>query len=281
MQHLLGELGTLSIESRTYGDTALELTRFGAGRPLLFLHGEDGLMWSTPVIRELSTNFEVIVPHHPGWDGSAVQRHITETSDLARLYAEFLEEFSEPVVVLGCSFGAWVGAELAVLRPPNLAALALVAPIGVKVGGREDRDFADIWTANFGDLPGLLYGDPVHAPSLNDRPDSDYLYLSIAQEATARFCWRPYMHSGKLRYWLRRVNVPCAVIAGDSDRFALAPNYFDQYASMIGSSGAQLNMVAGAGHRVEEEAPGEVAKAAIELLSATAYPAQIRSTQSR
>jgi len=249
-----------------FGDVQLEVSYFGEGEPLLLLHGEDGLIWSGDLIRELSSRFEVIVPHHPGWGESTTARYVTTVSDIAFIYAEFLEQFKSPITVVGCSFGAWIAAELAVLRPPNLRGLVLAAPIGVKLGSREDRDFADIWIAHFLELPGILYGDPSHAPNLLDYTPADYLYISVAQEGTARYGWNHYMHNPKLRHLLRRIDVPVAVVSGADDHFALLPNYFADYAALIGPSGATHHVVADAGHRIEEEVPKEIARIAFDFI---------------
>jgi len=251
--------------SRTIGDVSLDVHEAGSGPTLLFLHGEDGLQWSGPVLAELAEHFSVVAPHHPGWGGSTRPEYIGEVRDLALVYAEFLEQLGEPVLVAGCSFGGWVAAELAILRPPALAALALIAPTGVKFGRRDERDFADIWIAGFDELPGIWYGDPAAAPDLSALSDEDYLALAIAQEATARYCWKPYMHNPTLRYWLRRVPVPSMVIAGDRDRFALRPDYAKEYAALIGPQGAELRVLPDAGHRVEEERPAQVAQCVAEL----------------
>lgn len=238
---------------------SLDVRRSGAGRPLLFLHGEDGLQWSGPVVEELAATFEVTAPHHPGWGMTSRPAHVKDVDDLAYLYRELLEERSEPVVMVGCSFGAWLAAEIAVQRPTNLAALVLVAPTGIKLGARDERDFADIWAADFADLPEILYGDQSVAPALGELSDEEYLALARAQEATARYCWKPYMHDPKLLHRLRRVEVPTLVVSGDADRFSLIPDYYARYAALVGDGGASTEVLPRVGHRVEEEAPSELA----------------------
>jgi pimeloyl-ACP methyl ester carboxylesterase len=241
------------------GDVQLQVCELGEGPPLLFLHGEDGLAFSGPLIERLAVDFHVYAPSHPGWGDSTRPAYLTETRDLGLVYAELVEELGAAPTVVGCSFGAWVAAELGVLTRAPLAAQVLVAPTGVKMGSREDRDFADIWMADFAELPTIFYGDPSQAPDLTDLAEDQYLYLARAQEATARFCWKPYMHDPKLGPWLRRIAAPSLVVAGAADRFALLDGYYDHYASLIGSSGAELQILPGIGHRVEEEAAVELA----------------------
>lgn len=255
-----------SVSDRTVGDVQLEVREQGAGAPLLFLHGEDGLRWSGPVLDELAVDFAVMAPAHPAWGASSRPWHVKEVRDLALVYLELLEELQEPVTVVGCSFGAWLAAELAVLRPAMLAGLVLVAPIGVKLGTRDERDFVDIYAAGFAELPGIFYGDPASAPDLSSLDDAAYLDLARSQEATARYCWSPYMHNPRLRHWLRRIAVPTTVVGGEQDNFVLRSQYYKEYGALIGPEGADVRTVPGAGHRLEEERPDEVARIARELV---------------
>ena len=232
----------------------LDTQRQGVGPSLLFLHGEDGLRWSGPAIDALAEVFAVTATHHPAWGASTRPDHVRDIDDLAFIYRELIEQSPEPVILVGCSFGGWLAAEIAVQRPANLAAVVLVAPTGIKLGARDERDFTDIWAANFEDLPGILYSDPAKAPDLTDLSDEDYLELATAQEAVARYCWKPYMYDPKLRHRLRRIEVPTLVISGDADGFSLAPDYYERYAALIGN-GAAFEALGDVGHRVEEEAP--------------------------
>jgi len=241
------------------GDAELEVVTVGSGPTLLFLHGEDGLQWSRPIIDELSASFSVVAPAAPAWPGSTRPDYVGTTRDLALVYSEFIESLVGPVLVVGCSFGGWLAAELAVLRPVNLAGLVLVAPTGVKLSDREHRDFVDIWSADFSDIPGILYSSAAAAPDISGLSDEEYLALSQAEEAAARYGWKPYMYDANLRHWLRRVSVPTLIVRGDQDHFITFADYYERYAQLIGPDGADVETIAGAGHRVEEERPTELA----------------------
>jgi pimeloyl-ACP methyl ester carboxylesterase len=265
------------------GDVSLAVLDQGDGPTILFLHGEDGLIFSRPFLDELSATHRVLAPDHPAWGESTRPAYIADTHDLGSVYAELLEQLDGPVVVVGSSFGGWVAAELALQARVPLAGLVLVAPIGIKIGDREERDYADIFIADFEELPGIYYGDPSRAPALADRSDEDYLYLARAQEATARYAWKPYMHDPKLRHWLRRITAPTMVVAGTRDRFALLPGFYETYASLIGTAGAELRQVEGAGHRVEEEEPADLARLVREFMgdAAAGAPAVGATTGAR
>jgi pimeloyl-ACP methyl ester carboxylesterase len=254
------------------GDVSLEVTELGSGPPLLFLHGEDGLIFSSPLLEALAASFRVIAPEHPGWGGSTRPPYVTDARDVASVYAELVEQLDGPPAVVGCSFGGWLAAELALQTRIALGPLVLIAPTGIKIGDREERDYADIWIAPFEELPATLYGAADRAPDLNDRADEEYVYLARAQEAVARYCWAPYMHNPKLRHWLRRISPPTLVVSGTEDRFVLLPGFYETYASLVGPEGAEHYAIEGAGHRVEEEEPAQLVRLIREFVGREAAP---------
>jgi pimeloyl-ACP methyl ester carboxylesterase len=84
----------------------LEVVERGQGRPILVLHGEDGLEPSSPFLNSLATAGRVIAPSHPGYGHSPDVDSIDTVDDLAYLYLDLLSEQNlRDVVVLGCSLG--------------------------------------------------------------------------------------------------------------------------------------------------------------------------------
>jgi pimeloyl-ACP methyl ester carboxylesterase len=247
------------------GDVALDVVRKGSGPPLLFLHGENGLLHDGPLLDLLAEQHEVVAPLHPSFPGSSCPTHITSVADVAFTYIELVEQLGRPVPVVGVSLGGWIAAQMAVTHSALLSALVLVSPLGIKTRDRETRDFADIYLTDYAELPALFYGDEGAVPS-EPTADEDFVYLATCQEATARFCWAPYMHDPKLIHRLRRVSVPTVVLSGSEERFVLDPDYFDVFADRIGAS-ARRDVVAGAGHRLDEERPDAVAAAVTAMLT--------------
>jgi pimeloyl-ACP methyl ester carboxylesterase len=242
------------------GGCEVEVLRAGAGLTLLYLHGEDGLLFDGVLRERLAERFHVVAPAHPGWGVTGRPAHVTTIDDLAYVYLDLIGELDRPVLLVGVSVGAWIAAEVATKSTAGIAALALVSPVGVKLGGREERAFVDLYATAPDDLVGALYGEPARAPALSALDEAGLRQLAAAQEAVARFTWEPYMHNPKLRHRLARVDVPTLVVGGDHDRFVLEPGYLEAVAAQIGGP-ARVHVVAGSGHRVDEEAPDAVAGA--------------------
>jgi pimeloyl-ACP methyl ester carboxylesterase len=93
----------------TVHDVELEVVERGQGRPILVLHGEDGLDPSSPFLKLLATIGRVIAPSHPGYGYSPDADSIDTVDDLAYLYLDLLtEQDLREVVVVGCSLGGWI-----------------------------------------------------------------------------------------------------------------------------------------------------------------------------
>jgi len=244
-------------EHVSIGECRLDVHRYGSGAPLVVLHGEYGTLTAGDFLEALGRHYDVHVPFAPGWGASTRPAYVRTIRDVALVQQEYLERFTDPVPVVGVSVGGWVASEVAVSNPDLVAALVLVSPIGIKVGGRDTRDFEDLYITAPEDRRSLFYG-ARGAPPLEERPDED-VYLAVAQseEALARYAWSPYLHDPGLVHRLRRVAAPALVVAGADDRLVLHPDYFETFAAAVGT-GAELRTLAGAGHRVEEERRDEV-----------------------
>lgn len=242
------------------GDCQVDVRRFGHGDPVVVLPGEYGVLFADRFIEALGRSHEVIVPLHPGWGRSSRPRYVRTARDVALVQQEVIERLRRPVPVIGLSFGGWIAAEVAAGAPSLVSHLVLISPTGVKVGGREDRDFRDIFLTEPGDRRGVFYAEGRTPPIAEIEGADVYLEIAKSEDAVARYCWSPYMHDPGLRYRLRRVTARTLVISGGRDRLVLNPRYFEMYASWLGS-GAEHRRLDSAGHRVEEEEPEIVAEA--------------------
>ncbi|HEX4219021.1 MAG TPA: alpha/beta hydrolase [Acidimicrobiales bacterium] len=257
----------------------LQLRRIGSGPPVLLLHGEDGFIFNRAFVENLASRFTIIAPDHPAW-GSPRPGHVRTLDDIAYLYLELLDQFAELPTVIGLSIGGWIAAEMATKNQSRMTALVLVSPVGIKTSGVRDRAFIDLYASHPDDVATALYADPSLVPSLSSFTDEQFLDLAIAQEAVARYAWEPYMHNPQLAHRLARIRVPSLVIEGEDDGFILEPEYYSNFARLIGDN-ATLATLDGVGHRADEEAPDRLFKTIAAFLedpaSAHAVPSRMNT----
>jgi pimeloyl-ACP methyl ester carboxylesterase len=233
----------------------LEVIGRGQGRPIVFLHEEEGLDPQAPFLHLLAAHGRVIAPSHPGFGHSPDADTIDTIDDLAYLYLDLLaEQGLREVILIGCSLGGWVAAEMAVKNTDRLAKLILVAPLGIKVGDRETRDIPDIFALPTEEVVRLKYYDPTRAAvDYTALSDDALTVIARNREATALYCWEPYFHNPKLRQRLHRINIPTLLLWGASDRFVTSGYYGAAYRDAI--LGVRLELIERAGHLPHIEQP--------------------------
>jgi pimeloyl-ACP methyl ester carboxylesterase len=234
--------------------TRIELIKRGNGRPLLLLHPAIGIKATDAVIDRLAQSFTVLAPSHPGFGRSELPRTMTTGDDLAYFYLDFIEALDlRETVVAGISFGGWIAAEIAIKSTERISHLVLADAVGIKLGDREHRDIADLFTTKQSEADRLAYHDPkLAAVDHTTISDDDALIMFRNREATALFAWSPYMYDPKLAGRLHRIRVPTLVLWGASDRI-VSPDYGRAYAKLI--PGAQFDLIEQAGHYPHLERP--------------------------
>jgi pimeloyl-ACP methyl ester carboxylesterase len=238
----------------------LEVIERGQGRPILWLHGEEGLDPEAPFLDRLARHGRVIAPSHPGFGHSPEADSIDTVDDLSYLYLDLLaEQNARDAVVIGASLGGWIAAELAVKCTGRLGRLVLVGPLGIKVGDRETRDIPDIWALDPEEVLRLQYADPARAAVDYTKLSEDRVtVIARNREAAALYGWDPYLHNPKLRQRLHRIDVPALLLWGADDRFVTPGYYGAAYQALI--PGARLQTIAGAGHFPHLERPDAFAE---------------------
>ena len=241
-------------------DVRLEIVERGAGRPLLWLHGEEGLDPRASFLDRLAAHGQVLAPSHPGFGHSPDAEAFDTVDDLSYLYLDLLAARGlRDVVVIGASLGGWIAAEMAVKCAGRLAGLVLVAPLGIKVGDRTTRDIPDIFALHPDEVTRLTYRDPARAAvDTSTLSDDELTVMARNREATAQYAWEPYFHNPKLRRRLRRIDVPTLLLWGADDRFVGADYYGAAYRAAI--PGARLEAIAEAGHFPHLEQPAALAE---------------------
>lgn len=243
----------------TLFDMKIEVERRGKGRPLVLIPGEEALEADMPFVDELARSFEVIIPWMPGFGRSERPDWVENMDDVAYVFLDLLDKLKlKDVILVGFSLGGWIAAEMAIKNTSRIKKLVLVDAYGIKVGGKLDRDIADVWFLPPEKVLELKYVDTNHGkfdyPSM---PDEKLAIIARNRETTARFCWEPYMHHPRLRRRLHRIDVPTLVVWGDKDGI-VKPDYGRAYAKAI--PGAKFVSIPNAAHFPQVEAPDRFMK---------------------
>jgi pimeloyl-ACP methyl ester carboxylesterase len=250
----------------------VELIERGAGKPLLFLHPGIGISPTAPVLGALARGARLLAPSHPGFGTSELAKGMSTVDDLSYFYLDLLEQLDlRDMLVVGVGLGAWIAAEIAVKSTERLSRLVMANAIGIKVGDRETRDIVDIWAIMPDEFNELAYFDPsMGRRDYNNLPDSEALAMARNREATARFCWSPYMHNPKLKARLHRIQIPTLFLWGTADCI-LSEEYGRAYCAAI--SGARFETIERAGHFPHIEQPEEFAHRVLAFADAGAQQA--------
>jgi pimeloyl-ACP methyl ester carboxylesterase len=264
-----------------FGPFRLEVLRCPGPRsdrpPILLVHGINHIDPSAPFLAALTEHGEIIAPSHPGFGRSPRPDDFDTIYDLTRLYLTILDEITaERVVMIGFSFGGWIAAEVAVCRPRKLSRLVLVDPVGIKFGGREERDIVHFFNTAPDELARCAWHDPANRPPHNyglgwataigeAMSDEEMIALARNWDALCLYAWRPHMYNPQLKGWLHRIAAPTLVLWGRSDRI-VTPDYGWAYSSLI--PGARFRLIDGAGHHPELEQPGPFVEAVTDFLDA-------------
>jgi pimeloyl-ACP methyl ester carboxylesterase len=246
------------------GVSDLEVLRRGSGRPILLIHGVNPASPTAPFVDLIAAHGEIIAPSHPGFGNSLRPADFDTMYDLVHLYRDVLDALpAEKVTVIGFSFGGWIAAELGVAGHAKLDRLILVDPVGIKLGGREERDIVHFFNTNPAELNRRAWHDPAKRPqgiyglgwqACIDAAMSDADMVTLARnwDALCLYAWTPHMFNPQLKHWLRRIAVPTQVLWGASDGI-VTPDYGRRYAALI--PGAEFSVIDDAGHHPELEQP--------------------------
>lgn len=249
-----------------FGEASVKLFRRGAGRPLLFLHGFDGPRSASPFADRLAGHMDVFAPVHPGFDRTELPGWIDHIDDLVYLYLDLMDRLDLlDVTLVGLDMGGWIAAEIAVRNTGRLARLVLAGAVGIKAGGREDRDIPDIWGLFPAQVRDILWSKPENAPDFSALEDAELETIGLNQEAAALYLWEPYMHNPRLRRRLHRIDVPALYLRGAKDGL-ISERYAQAYVADI--PGARLETIADAAHFVEIEQPAKLADAILKFAGA-------------
>ena len=205
-------------------------------------------------VGELAQSYRLIIPRMPGFGRSTLPDSVSSVDDISYIYLDLLDHYRlQDVSVIGFSVGGWVAAEMASKNCSRLSKMILVDPVGIKVGGKYDRDIEDIYYRPFDYVKKLKFHDPGKDPRvLTEMSDREAYLLARHRENTARLCWKPYFHNPSLKYRLNRISAKTLLIWGANDGLVTA-KYGRAFAKHI--PGAKFVSIPNAGHFPHIEQP--------------------------
>ncbi len=257
-----------SITLSPTGQTA-HLYEAGDGPPLLLLHPVTGIPRWGELHETLSARFRVIAPFQPGWGPAKDDLpDVDNNLDLVLFNVDLLNTLgAERAHVAGVSIGAWIGAEIAAIRPDVVQSLTLVNPLGI---WSEQHPGEDPFAQHPGWPTAVLFSDPeLRAKLLLEGRDQLDAYVEelLDLRASAKFLW-PIPDTG-VEKRLQRIDCRTLVVTSGKDNIVSLP-VGDIWRA--GIPGAQQREIAQSGHLADLEAPAELAEliASFALQGATA-----------
>jgi pimeloyl-ACP methyl ester carboxylesterase len=199
-------------------DAAIRLHRAGKGEPVLFLHGAGGYGQWLPFFDALAGGYELLVPEHPGFDGSDDPPWIRNVSDMAMFYLDFIEALGlERVHLIGHSLGGWIGAEILVRDRARFRSASFLAPAGIRVEGIPAGDIF-IWAPD--ETMRNLFHNQVLAEAVLALPlTEEQQDIQLKNRFTAtKLGWQPRWFNPDLERWLHRIKLPSLVLWGENDK---------------------------------------------------------------
>jgi pimeloyl-ACP methyl ester carboxylesterase len=223
------------------------------------------------VLPLLAEHYRVYAPLLPGFGQSAGLEYLEDQFDLFMHGFDVMEALGlERPYIVGESFGGWMAAEMAALRPKEVGRLGLVAPVGL---WRDEAPVVDLFGLMVHELVPFLYHN-TECPaaqqmmaltqlfsSRDDRTQEQIetlIAMSRGFRTAAKFIF-PIPETGlERRLW--RITAPAMLVWGEQDRF-ISPMYGEIFREKI--SRAELVTIPDTGHVVSLESPGPLAEALI------------------
>lgn len=211
----------------------------GEGPPVVFLHGWGlGYHAYRRALKHLAgLGMRVLAPALPGFGGTAdLPARQFSMAGYAAWVVEFLRvvKVSEPVFLVGHSFGGGVAIKVAHDFPERVRALVLVNSIGAATANRPLWDWGIHFPADIFPLAQITRVLPViledALPNLLRNPRAMWRVAHLARRADLT----PELEA------LRARGLPVAVVWGDGDRIIPRPA-FEALCAAVGAEGAVVN----------------------------------------
>lgn len=255
---------TCVVMAESGNEVRLRVHEYGSGRPILLLHGGSG----TASLIDFAALFadragaRVLMPTHPGFDGTDRPSEMNTIRALALIYARLLQDRSlEEVTVVGTSMGGWIAAELVLEQGDLLGRAVLVDAIGIEVAG---HPVTDIFSLRAQERAEMSYHDPAHFSTDPSELDEDQKALVAGNIAAFKtYANHPSMTDPTLKQRLSAVSLPTLFVWGESDK-VVTPEYGRAYSDSVPN--ATYAALPAAGHYPQLERPDELADLIVDFI---------------
>ena len=243
---------TSSLVSLLSGTVTPLVERVGEGPTVLLLHGGAGPATMRQLL-SLLDDHHVVLPTHPGFDGTERPGWLASISDLALCYLALLDALElRGVTVVGNSAGGWIAAEMAARRPRAIVRLLLLNAVGISPT-ETTGPIVNPMEIPAQRLAELAFADPRKLGS----PDPEAAQRMRANQRVLNvYAGDPFMHDPSLPGRLGEIAITTSVLWGESDRIVL-PAYGEAFARAIPN--ASFGLIADAGHLPQVEQPQAIA----------------------
>lgn len=222
---------------------SLRVITAGEGVPLVYLHGvgDDGSM--LPILSRLAEYYSVVRPDHPGFLESD-DMQVATVAEIAAVQLELVDSLGiDQFVLVGCSFGGWVAAELALLVPDRVISLTLIDAAGLA----GDGSAPDLFSLSPEESLRATIFDPARraAALAVPRPSALTERLLRSRAEAYRLASNPLMHDPTLRERLAALTVNSHIVWGAEDGI-IPVAYAAEWAEAIAQS--RVSVIEQAGH---------------------------------
>ena len=232
----------------------------GRGRPLVFIHGAGNRaeVWSR-VMGALKGDFRVMALDLPGHGRSSCLQEDSIEGYASRV-VDFLEALDlEDVVLVGHSMGGAIAIKVIPFCPRVTRGVLVGTGATLTVNPKLLEGLREDFRASVATMARWCFSKGA-SPDLVE--EAREMMLQAGREVLYRDMYACSVYSGKDD--LKAIGVPTLVVCGEKD--VMTPVTLSQ--ELVENIGdARLQVVPGAGHMVQLEAPGELAEAVRGFLS--------------